>query len=218
MEHYTQETYHFDYANDKIQAIHAHLNIDGASTNTEFAIKAYKYVRDTYPYYPYRFSLINEDWRASELITRKSGHCIDKVIILIAILRAQNIPARLGLAKVRNHIAVDQIIEKFGSDVLVPHGYIEIYLDHNWIKATPAFNKELCEMLNVEVLEFDGENDSIFQAFDQTGKQVFMEYLEDYGTFNEVPLPYMFQLMQQHYPRINESGITLGSVLNLSQL
>lgn len=218
MEQYTQETYHFDLADDKIQAIHAFLSTDGATTPKEFAIKAYEYVRDNWPYYPYRFSLINEDWRASELTTRKSGHCIDKVIILIAILRVQKIPARLGLAKVKNHIAVDQIVEKFGSDVLVPHGYIEIYLDNKWIKATPAFNKELCELLNVKVLEFDGENDSIFQEFDQTGKKAFMEYLEDYGTFNEVPLPYMFELLQQHYPRIIESGITLGGVLSLSKL
>jgi transglutaminase-like putative cysteine protease len=218
MEQYTQETYHFDLSDDKIQAVHAFLNKDGASTAKEFAIKAYEYVRDTWPYYPYRFSLINEDWRASKLTTHKSGHCIDKVIILIAILRAQKIPARLGLAKVKNHIAVDQIVEKFGSDVLVPHGYIEIYLENKWIKATPAFNKELCEMLNVKVLEFDGENDSIFQEFDQTGKKAFMEYLEDYGTFNEVPLRYMFQLLQQHYPRIIESGITLGGVLQLSKL
>jgi hypothetical protein len=27
-------------------------------------------------------------------------------------------------------------------------------------------------MLNVNVLEFNGENDSVFQEFDQTGKQV----------------------------------------------
>jgi transglutaminase-like putative cysteine protease len=65
-----------------------------------------------WPYYPYRFSLINEDWKASELIGRKRGHCIDKVVILIAILRAANIPARLGLAKVKNHIAVDHMVEK----------------------------------------------------------------------------------------------------------
>jgi len=218
MEQYTQETYHFDFANEKIQSFHALIKKENTSSNKEFAIKAYEYVRDNWPYYPYRFSLINEDWRSSELVTHKSGHCIDKVIILIAILRVEKIPARLGLAKVRNHIAVDQIVEKFGSDVLVPHGYIEIYLDNKWVKATPAFNKELCELLNVKVLDFDGENDSIFQEFDQTGSNAFMEYLEDYGTFNEVPLPYMFQLMQEHYPRITASGITLGSVLNLSKL
>lgn len=218
MKQYTEETFHFDLSNEIIQNTVALLKKEGALTDKEFAIKAYLYVRDSWSYYPYRFSLINEDWKASELITHKKGHCLDKVVILTAILRAANIPAKLGLAKVKNHIAVDQIVEKFGSDVLVPHGYIEIYLDNKWIKATPAFNKELCTILNVHPLEFDGENDSIFQEFDQTGNQVFMEYLEDYGTFNEVPLPYMFQLMKDHYPKINQSGIALGSVLDLAKL
>jgi hypothetical protein len=42
-----------------------------------------------------------------------------------------------------------------------------------------------------KVLEFDGENDSIFQEFDQTGKS-FMEYLEDYRLLMKYPPPYMF--------------------------
>src|SRR3970282_2673456 len=143
MKLYTDETFHFDLSNEKIQSADTFLNSEGPLTDKEFAKKAYLYVRDNWPYYPYRFSLVNEDWKASELIGHKRGHCIDKVVILIAILRAAHIPARLGLAKVKNHIAVDQIVEKFGSDVLVPHGYIEIYLDSKWIKATPAFNTEL---------------------------------------------------------------------------
>lgn len=218
MEKYTEETFHFDFSNENIQSIVSFLNKGETVTKKEFAIKAYLHVRDTWPYDPNRFSLINEDWKASELITHKRGHCIDKVVILIAILRAASIPTRLGLAKVKNHIAIDHIVEKFGSDILVPHGYIEIYLNNKWIKATPAFNKELCQLLNVHVLEFDGEQDSIFQEFDQTGNQIFMEYLDDYGTFNEVPLPFMFQLMTDHYPKIKEKGVALGSILNLSNL
>lgn len=218
MKQYTEETFHFDFSNEKIQSTVAFLKKGSEFTDKEFAIKAYLYVRDSWSYYPYRFSLINEDWKASELIFHKRGHCLDKVVILTAILRAAGIPARLGLAKVKNHIAVNQIVEKFGSDVLVPHGYIEIYLNNKWIKATPSFNKELCVLLNVHPLEFDGETDSIFQEFDQTGQQVFMEYLEDYGTYNEVPLPFMFQLMKDHYPKIKQTGITFGSVLDLSNL
>jgi CRISPR/Cas system CSM-associated protein Csm3 (group 7 of RAMP superfamily) len=64
------------------------------------------------------------------LITHKTNHCIDEEIILIAILRTQSISARLESAKVRNHIAVEQIIDKFSSDVLVPGSSIKIYL-HN---------------------------------------------------------------------------------------
>lgn len=217
-ENYTELTFHFDFLNEKIQNILISLKGNETLSDKEFAMKAYLYVRDTWPYNPYRFSLINEDWKVSEIIKRKNGHCLDKAIILISILRAAKIPARLGLAKVRNHIAIDDIIEKFGSDVLVPHGYVEIFLDDKWVKATPAFNKELCELLKVKTLEFDGEHDSIFQEFDQTGKNVFMEYLEDYGTFNEVPLPFMHKLMTEHYPPFRKKNIQLGCVLNLKDL
>jgi hypothetical protein len=64
------------------------------------------------------------------LITHKTNNCIDEEIILIAILRTQSISARLESAKVRNPIAVEQIIDKFSSDVLVPGSSIEIYLQN----------------------------------------------------------------------------------------
>jgi hypothetical protein len=54
-------------------------------------------------------------------------------------------------------------------------------------------------MLNVEPLEFDGENDSLFQSFDKKGNQ-FMEYLEYYGSFEDLPLDFIIQKMREHYP------------------
>jgi hypothetical protein len=44
-----------------------------------------------------------------------------------------------------------------------------------------------------------------------------MEYMEDYGTLMKC-LAFMFELMKEHYPKIKETGITLGSVLNLDKL
>jgi len=214
MKEYLEETFHFDFSHKHIQKIYNQLKGSEALTDKEFAIKAYLFVRDNWHYYPYRISLIENDWKCSEIILHKQGHCIDKVIILISLLRAAQIPARLGLAKVKNHIAVDQIVQKFGTDVLVPHGYAEIYLNKKWIKATPAFNKELCDKLNVNVLDFNGEHDSLFQEFDRTGNAIFMEYLEDYGTFNKVPLTFMHKLLVDHYPQIKEQNIKLGSVLD----
>jgi hypothetical protein len=43
---------------------------------------------------------------------------------------------KVGIGESKNHIAVDHMVKKFVSDVLVPHGYIEIYLHNKWIKAT----------------------------------------------------------------------------------
>jgi hypothetical protein len=58
-------------------------------------------------------------------------------------------------------------------------------------KATPAFNKELCEMLNVNVLSLTGKMIPYSRSLTKPENK-FYGVSEDYGTFNEVPLPYMF--------------------------
>ncbi|MDY0779500.1 transglutaminase-like domain-containing protein [Tenacibaculum sp. IB213877] len=209
--------YNFDFDSDEIKNHLEKIDLKGLSEK-EIVIKLYKHVRDNWHYSPYKFSLKKSDWKASKIVNYKKGHCLDKAVLLITFLRAHNIPAKLGLAKVKNHIAVDDIVEKFGSEELVPHGYVDVFLNGKWVKATPAFNKELCEMLGVAVLEFDGENDSLFQEFDTTGTKNFMEYLDDYGTFNEVPLEFMLELLLKHYPNIQKKNVKLGDVLDLAQL
>ncbi|MCV6631498.1 MAG: transglutaminase family protein [Flavobacteriaceae bacterium] len=216
MQEYLEANLNFDYNDPTIQSIYNGLYQNGM-TNKEFAIASYYFVRDNWPYYPYRFSLIEKDWKASNICQHKAGHCLDKGIIYISLLRKHGIPSRLGLAKVKNHIAVDDIVEKLGNDVLVPHGYVEMFLNDKWVKATPAFNKTLCEKLNVHALDFNGEEDSLFQEFDHSGKQEFMEYLEDYGTFASIPLEYMHKLMWETYPPFQKHNIQLGQVLDLSK-
>ena len=95
------------------------------------------------------------------------GHCIDKALLLAACARALGIPAQLHFANVRNHVGTAKLEERLGTDLLVFHGYTELWLDERWVAATPAFNKALCDRLGVAPLEFDGEHDSIFQAYDR---------------------------------------------------
>ena len=67
-----------------------------------------------------------------------------------------------------------------GSDLFVYHGYTDLRLDGNWVKATPAFNLALCTRFRVKPLEFDGRADSIFHPFDEDDRR-HMEYLRDRG-------------------------------------
>ena len=109
-------------------------------------------------------------------------------------------------AKVKNHIATERLEQFLQTNELVPHGIVELYLNEKWVKCTPAFNKSLCDKLGVDVLEFDGENDSIFQEYDRKGA-VFMEYLEDYGHYDDVPIGFIEKIMRQYYPHIfDEKG------------
>lgn len=219
MNSYLEENYFFDFSSEIAQKVLMKIKGDSQELSAkEFAVKAHDYVRDSWEYYPYHFSLIEGDWKASALMQRPSGHCIEKAIIYISLLRSQGIPSRLGLAKVKNHLAVEKIIEKLGADILVPHGYVELYIEGHWVKATPAFNSALCELLQVKVLEFNGNEDSIFHEFDKSGAKAFMEYLDDYGGFDTVPLDYMFQLMNTHYPIIQQKNVQFGEVLDLANL
>ena len=99
--------------------------------------------------------------------------------------------------------ALDALSEKLGTDLLVYHGWSEIWLDDRWLGATPAFNKELCERLGVAPLEFDGEHDAVFQEYDRSGVR-FMEYVEDHGPWDHVPLQRMFEAWAEHYPAVRD--------------
>ncbi len=195
---YLSSTYFYDFENENIQNLIEEFKTESLSQK-EKATGLYLKVRDGWRYNPYTISIRKEDYRASELVKREEGHCIDKAVILIAGLRALQIPARLRLAKVKNHIAVDKLIEKLGTNELTPHGNVEVYLNEKWIKATPAFNKDLCRICNVAPLEFNGIEDSVFQEYNNSGSQ-FMEYIEDYGHFEDVPLDFITNNMKENYP------------------
>ncbi|MDO6473638.1 transglutaminase family protein [Maribacter sp. 1_MG-2023] len=197
-------TYFFDYESDEIQDLVSEFKNTSLSEK-EITIALYNKVRDTWRYDPYSLSFNKEKYRASEIAKRPKGHCIDKSIVLIAGLRALGIPARIHLAKVKNHIGVERLIEKFGSNELTPHGMVDAFINNKWLKLSPTFNASLCEMLNVAPLDFDGENDAILQEFSTDGTQ-FMEYLEDYGHFEDVPMEFMERNAREHYPNIFDTG------------
>jgi len=201
---YLSPTYFFDYESDEIQDLVSEFKNTSLSEK-EITIALYNKVRDTWRYDPYSLSFNKEKYRASEIAKRPKGHCIDKSIILIAGLRALGIPARIHLAKVKNHIGVERLIEKFGSNELTPHGMVDAFINDKWLKLSPTFNASLCEMLNVAPLDFDGENDAVLQEFSTDGTQ-FMEYLEDYGHFEDVPMEFMERNARKHYPNIFDTG------------
>jgi transglutaminase-like putative cysteine protease len=197
---YLSSTYYFDFETEEIQQLVSEFKSDLISDKEKTKL-LYLKVRDSWRYDPYHLSFSKENYKASTIAGKPKGHCVEKSIILIACLRALGIPARLHLGKVKNHIGVERLTEKFGTNELTPHGMVNVYLNHKWLKLSPAFNKTMCEIYNVSPSEFDGENNSYLQEFNNDGK-IFMEYLEDYGHFEDVPLEFMINNVKEHYPHI----------------
>jgi len=203
---FSQATYFFDYTHPIIQTKIKEWTSEATSLK-EKAIELYYAIRDGYYYNPYKINFAAEYAKSSDIINRKEGHCLDKATLLISCCRAIGIPSKLHLVKVKNHIAVEKLVEAYGTDELTPHAFAELYIDGKWVKATPAFNRSLCDLLNVDVLEFDGETDSLFQEYDKDGGQ-FMEYLEDYGCFDDLPMEFIVENMKAHYPGIERYAET----------
>jgi transglutaminase-like putative cysteine protease len=168
----------------------------------ETAIRLYYAVRDGIRYDPYNAGTDAESLRASSVLRAGRGWCVSKAVLLSAACRARGIPARLGFADVRNHLSTERLRRRMKTDVFYYHGYSSIRLDDRWLKATPAFNIELCEKFRLLPLEFDGKQDSIYHAFDADGRQ-HMEYVRDRGEYADVPLEELQRTLREKYPAID---------------
>jgi transglutaminase-like putative cysteine protease len=163
------------------------------------AVRLYYAVRDGIVYTPYCDFRSSETFRASAVLAKGSGFCVGKAAVLAAAARAVGIPARVGFADVRNHLCTPRLRALMGSDVFYYHGYTELFLEGRWVKATPAFDRALCERFAVRPLEFDGRSDSLFHPYDQTGRR-HMEYLRDRGPHADVPAEEIMATFERAYP------------------
>ncbi|WP_052760989.1 transglutaminase-like domain-containing protein [Sedimenticola thiotaurini] len=164
------------------------------------AIRLYLAVRDEILYDPYLVGPDPRYFRASDCLAAGRGFCIPKAALLAACARAIGVPARVGYADVRNHLASKRLDELIGGNRYHWHSYTDLYLEGRWVKATPAFNRALCERFGVHVLEFDGRHDSLLQPFDQSGNR-HMAYERQRGVFEDVPYERILADFESNHPR-----------------
>ncbi len=177
-------------------------------------VQLYYKIRDTIRYDTYNMVFEPSFFKASSTIKRGYGYCIPKAILLVAVARAIGVPSRLGYADVTNHIASERIRKRMQTNIFVFHSYADLYLNGKWVKATPTFNKTMCEKFDVEPLDFDGNNDSLFQQFDKKGNK-YMEYIHDHGTFSDLPYNKMMAAFKKAYPHVYEEYIDLRHKKNI---
>ena len=171
----------------------------------------YRSVRDDIRYDPYIDYTNPETYRASSVLTQGHGYCVGKASLYVALCRASGIPAKLGLADVKNHLATPRLLDLVGTDVFAYHGYVEVMPADKWIKATPTFNVSLCQRLGVPPLDFSGDTDALLQPFDANGRE-FMSYVAQHGTFFEVPVKFLVSEMTRLYPRLCRPGGLRGNM------
>ena len=170
-----------------------------ASDERTIVSRLFAAVRDEIRYDPYSMSADPGDYRASAVLAAGAAFCVPKAVLLTASARAAGIPSRVGFADVRNHLQSERLLAAMGTDLFVYHGYSTVFVDGQWRKASPAFNRELCARFGVTPLSFDGSADALLHAYTGSGER-HMEYLRDHGSHVDLPFDEVMSAYAATYP------------------
>jgi transglutaminase-like putative cysteine protease len=158
----------------------------GQGNVTEKAKNLFYFVRDQVKYTMYVDIELAENYKASKVLQKGEGYCVMKAVLLTALARAADIPARLAFANLVNHMLPQKYIEMQGNNFVIYHGFTELYINDRWIKLTPAFDLEMCDKYGILPADFDGEADAMLHATDRRGNP-FVDYVEFHGSFQDLP-------------------------------
>lgn len=180
----------------------AHNTIGNVTDELAMSLRLFYKIRDDILYDPYLPMADPSSYSGKVALATGRGWCVPKSALLTACARAVGIHARPGYADVKNHMSTPKMRAVMGSDVFAWHSYTDLFLNGKWVKATPAFNKTMCDRFGLKPLDFDGKTDSLFHEFDQAGNQ-HMEYIKERGTFQDVPFDKIIATFSKTYKKVD---------------
>lgn len=171
------------------------------------AVSLYYFVRDEIKY---RIAIFEDmgkaKFRATLTLKRGYGFCMTKAILLVALSRATGIPARLHFCDIRNHLLPQDLLELVGTDIIIFHGYADLFLNGRWIKANPAFDIDLCRENEIVPVDFSGDKDAVFHPVDLKRRH-HIEYIRDRGSFDDLPLEMILSGLREFYGPLDKDKI-----------
>lgn len=200
MDDYLASTEYIDADHPAIRARARELTAGIAGRKGQ-AVALFRHVRDRFPY-RIIYEIPGRDYfRASATLRRGEGFCMPKSVLLAALARAVQIPARLHFADIRNHILPPTTTERLRTDIMAHHTYVEMLIDGRWVKATPSFDRGFCERFNLLPVEFDGVHDAMLHRLDRSGRE-HIEYIADHGVRADFPIDEVIAAFRRAYPHM----------------
>jgi len=162
LKEFLKETKYCDFEHPAIQQLAQKLT-DKCDNPKEKAVSLFYWVRDNIYY---RVGFWNR--KASETLAERSGTCTNNANLLVALLRASNIPAGYSVIRVNG--------QEFFGPVILPtfkkrisknplHIYTQVWLNGKWIKCDPSIDMYFSEKTSYfnpqsKLVDWDGENNT----------------------------------------------------------
>jgi len=200
LDQYLEPTEFLDFQRERVRNKALEIT-EGLKFDKDKVIALFYWTRDNIKYNMYTYNpKIKANLKASVTLRRKNGFCMSKAVLLSALARAVGIPARIRMVDIINHKINPKIIDLMGTNVFHCHGISEILLNGNWLKLTPVFDKITALKAGyTPLIECDGSSDGLLASHDEEGN-VFVEYVEDYGTYSELPIDQIVEIFTNAYP------------------
>jgi len=178
---YLLETYYCDYSHDSIQKI-ARGFMERYKDQNELAKKLFYFVRDNT-----RYTVGNWNKRASYTLKFGYGTCTNNANLLVALLRACDVPAGYGVMEVIGPDYFGEIVPPRLSRTVSKkskHVYCYVYLNEIWIKCDPSDDEPLSintQHLNPQsnIVEWNGISDAVLNLLPS-------HILSDSGPINNI--------------------------------
>lgn len=197
-EHWHGSSAIFDYLHPAVQRYVSDVIGHATHSEKDKAVKIYHAVRDDIFYEVFSTDISGSGLSASSIIKSRLGFCLHKAILFVAACRAAGLAARLLADKVKNHASSEELCALVGGQEFL-HWFAEVKVNNVWLKASPTFNKKMCQLFGMRPLDFDGASHAIDQHY---GGEVVMEYMGQQSVFADPGHEDLLALIQAHHPRM----------------
>ena len=159
-EDYLIQTELCDWKNEEILKLAEELKSKSKSKDDRaYAVNAFYWVRDNIWY----AMGIEQAWKASEVLKIRHGHCWSKSNLLVALCRANGIPAQFQVQYISG-AAVRDLAPHFSPTFKykLPHTSALIYLNNRWLRADCTRDRYIDPD---RAYDFDGYNDTSIHPY-----------------------------------------------------
>jgi len=198
-----------DSASPELQALAA-LITEGSVSKRELAIRAFEHIRDSVPY-EFMAKFRPDQYRAMHVLDAGRGFCVQKAVLLAALLRACGIPSALVLGNLKDHTMPRRIVKALGTNVMHGHGFTAVWLDGEWLLVDASHDARFATRKGYELVSWDGACDALIAATALDGRR-HAQFVALQGVFLDLPFEALLKLFAEAYAEFDLEALAAAGL------